>query len=203
MEVPSLLMALNNTNNESYPWTDSFILLTDTGSTKWMEDVCRQQSGQHPRRNSFSYMETCAISIQSCWSNFKRNWAFTTFDIYTMVERTTMTFTGAISWPATEVNTPTENLEIKNVHVALLQPPEDITQRFSKLNKLIRVIAYCRRFNISCRHPRANRQLTSWRLRHASNFITNGKSTGLIGHWRTLLEIHPTTWTSLQRTGMQ
>jgi len=65
------------------------------------------------------------------------------------------------SWPATEVNTPTENLEISNVHVALQQPPEDITQRFSKLNKLIRVIAYCRRVINNCRHPKSNRQPTT------------------------------------------
>jgi hypothetical protein len=64
------------------------------------------------------------------------------------------------SWPATEFNTPTEILEIKNVHIAV-QPPEDITQRFSKLNKLIRVIAYCRRFINNCRHPKANRQLAT------------------------------------------
>jgi hypothetical protein len=48
------------------------------------------------------------------------------------------------SWPATEVNTPTEHMEVRNVHGALLQPPEDFTQRLTKLNKLIRVIAYCR-----------------------------------------------------------
>jgi hypothetical protein len=66
------------------------------------------------------------------------------------------------SWPATEVNTPTENLEIRNVHIALLQLPEDITQRFSKLNKkLVRVIAYCRRFINNCRHPKANRHPTT------------------------------------------
>jgi hypothetical protein len=41
---------------------------TDTGSTKQMEDICRQQSCHHSRRNSFSIMETCAISIQSFWS---------------------------------------------------------------------------------------------------------------------------------------
>jgi hypothetical protein len=65
------------------------------------------------------------------------------------------------SWPTTEVNTPTENLEIRKVHIALLQPPEDITQRFSKLNTFIRVIAYCRRFINNCRHPKANRQATT------------------------------------------
>jgi hypothetical protein len=61
------------------------------------------------------------------------------------------------SWPAVEFNTPIENLEIRNVHVAF-HPPEDITQRFSKLNKLIRVTAYCRRFINNCRHPKTNRQ---------------------------------------------
>jgi hypothetical protein len=43
------------------------------------------------------------------------------------------------------------------VHVAF-HPPEDITQRFSKLNKLIRVTAYCKRFINNCRYPKANRQ---------------------------------------------
>jgi hypothetical protein len=140
------------------------------------------------------------------------------------------------SWPATEVNTPTENLEIRNAHVALRQPPEDITQGLSNLNKLIRVIAYCRRVINNCRHPKANRlptlstqvldqaltccvkivqqisyaqemkELTEQQgvaatssqniafkqlhegydmlqsSQHASVFITNGKSTGLIGH---------------------
>jgi len=41
-------------------------------------------------------------------------------------------------WPTTEVNTPTDNLEVRYVHVAVLHP-EDITQSFSKLNRLIRV----------------------------------------------------------------
>jgi hypothetical protein len=64
------------------------------------------------------------------------------------------------NWPTTEVNTPTEILEIRKVHIALLQPPEDITQRFSRLNRLIRVTAYYRRF-INCRHPKANIQTTT------------------------------------------
>jgi hypothetical protein len=65
------------------------------------------------------------------------------------------------SWPTTEVNTPTEHLEIRNVHVALLQTPEDITKRFSKLNRPIRVIAYCRRFINNCKHLKADRQATT------------------------------------------
>jgi hypothetical protein len=53
-----------------------------------------------------------------------------------------------------EINTPTEILEIRNVHVALQQPPEDFTQRSSKLSKLLRVTAYRRRFSITAGIPR-------------------------------------------------
>jgi hypothetical protein len=60
------------------------------------------------------------------------------------------------SWPTTNFNSPTENLEIKTVHVTQL--PEDITQRFSKLNRFTRVLAYCRRFATNCRQPKATRQ---------------------------------------------
>jgi hypothetical protein len=38
------------------------------------------------------------------------------------------------SWPATEINIATDNLEFRTVHVTMIQPPEDITQKFSKLN---------------------------------------------------------------------
>jgi hypothetical protein len=65
------------------------------------------------------------------------------------------------SWPTTELNIPTENLEIRNVHVALLQPPEDITQQFSKLNRLIRVVAHCTRFINNCRHSKATKQTST------------------------------------------
>jgi len=49
--------ALKLTVNKSYLCTHM-----DTGSTKQMEDICCSYS----RRNSISFMETCAISIQSC-----------------------------------------------------------------------------------------------------------------------------------------
>jgi hypothetical protein len=52
-------------------------------------------------------------------------------------------------------------MDIRNVHVALLQRQEDITQRFSQLNKIIRVIAYCRRFINNCRHTKANKQTST------------------------------------------
>jgi hypothetical protein len=46
-------------------------------------------------------------------------------------------------------------------HNLWLQPPEDITRRFSKLNRLIRVIAYCRRFINNRRHLKVYVQTTT------------------------------------------
>ena len=68
----------------------------DTGSTKQMEDICRQLSCYHSRRNNIRFMDTHAISIQSCWSHFKRDWTYKTVNIHTVVDETTMAFTGAI-----------------------------------------------------------------------------------------------------------
>jgi hypothetical protein len=65
------------------------------------------------------------------------------------------------SWPITESNIPTDNLEIRKVHAALIQRSEDITQKYSKLNKVIRVVAYCRTFINNFRHPKAIRQPTT------------------------------------------
>jgi hypothetical protein len=75
-------------------------------------------------------------------------------------------------WPLISFNISTENMEIRNVHVALLQPPEDITQRFSKLNKLIRVIAYCRRFIHNCRHSKTNKQTTTLTTQELDQALT-------------------------------
>jgi len=65
------------------------------------------------------------------------------------------------SWPITEVNTSTGKLEIRKVHVAFQQLPENITQKFSKLNSLIQDIAYCRIFINNCRNYKANRRSTT------------------------------------------
>jgi hypothetical protein len=37
---------------------------------------------------------------------------------------------------------------------------------------------------------------TSWHLKNASIHITDGKGTGILGHWKMRLEIYSTTWTS-------
>jgi hypothetical protein len=72
-----------------------------------------------------------------------------------------MDLTGTIQLALTEVTPLESNLETINVHVALNQASEDITQQFSKLNRLIRVIAFCKRFINNCRQPTANRQTAS------------------------------------------
>jgi hypothetical protein len=71
-------------------------------------------------------METCAISIQSCWSHIKRNWTYNTLESTLWWKGRQWLSQEPSIWPTTEVNTPTENLEIRNVHVSLLQPPEDM-----------------------------------------------------------------------------
>jgi len=76
------------------------------------------------------------------------------------------------SWPKTEVNTPADNLETRNVHVAVLQAPDDITQGFSKLNRLILDIAYCRRFINNCRNSKANRQITTFSTQDLDQALT-------------------------------
>ena len=61
------IRALNITVNESHLWIDSSIAPPlDTGSTKQMKNFCRQQSCFNTRKNSFSHLETCTNSIQSC-----------------------------------------------------------------------------------------------------------------------------------------
>ena len=132
-----------------------------TGSIKQMEDIRWQQSRHHPRRNSISYMEACAISIKSCWSHIKRDWSINICNIHTKVEGTTMAFTGAMQLAHNRVQHFHRKHGCQKVHVARLQTPKDITQRLSKLKRLIRVIAYCRIFINNCRHPKGNRQTTT------------------------------------------
>jgi len=64
------------------------------------------------------------------------------------------------SWHTTEINTNTFNFYVRNMHIACLQPPEDITQRFSKLNRHISVIAYYKIFVSNSTNPKAKRQST-------------------------------------------
>ena len=156
-----VIRALNITIDESYLRTDSSIVLT------WIQGSPNKWKTFVGNRVAFIQEETAVatwrhVSSQSNPADL----------ISRGIEPTTLSTSNiwwkglqwlsqeTSSWCTTEVNTPTDNLEIKSLHLACLQTPEDITQRFSKLNSLIRVIAYCRRFIYNCRHLKANRQLT-------------------------------------------
>ena len=60
-------------------------------------------------------------------------------------------------WPVTDFNPPTDNLEIKKANVAI-RVENDFIQKFSRLNRLLRVTAYCKRFFFNCRQQAANRK---------------------------------------------
>jgi len=150
--------ALNITINESYLWTDSSVVLT------WIQGPPNKWKTFVGNRDALIQEETAAVTWRHVPSQSNPADLISRGTEPTTLSTSTIWWKGSqwlSSWPTTEVNTPTDNLEIRNVHVAFLQPPEDITQRFSKLNRLIRVTAYCRRFINNCRNPKANRRSTT------------------------------------------
>jgi hypothetical protein len=153
--------ALNVTIHESYLWTDSSIVLTwiQGPPSKWKTFV----------GNRVTTIQE--ITASAVWRHvptqpnpadlISRGVEPTTLSTSTLWWKGPQWLTqDPSSWPAAIVNTPLDNLEIRNVHITA-QSPEDIIQRFSKLNRLIRVIAYCRRFINKCRHSKANRQIAT------------------------------------------
>jgi hypothetical protein len=166
--------ALNLTIHESYPWTDSSIVLTwiQGPSTKWktfvgnrvaaiQEDTAsatwRHVPTQHNPADLISRgAEPSILSTATLWWKGPQ-W---------LVQEPS-------SWTTTEFNSSPENLEIRNVHIAI-QSAEGIIPRFSKLNRIIRVIAYCRRFMNNCRQSKANREaLGSCSEVHETSFEKN------------------------------
>ena len=153
--------ALNLTINVSYLWTDSSIVLTwiQGPPNKWktflgnrvalIQEETASASWRHvpPQSNPADLIsrgiEPTPLSTSRLW------WK----GLQWLSQEPS-------SWPRTEMNTPTDKLEIRNVHIACLQTSEDITQGFSKLNKLIRVFGYCKRFISNCRNLKANRKST-------------------------------------------
>ena len=126
--------ALNLTVNESYLWTDSSIVLTwiQGPPNKWKAfvgnrvDLIQEQtaaatwrhvpSQSHPAEFISMGIEPTTLSTSTlCWKG--QQWL------------TQEPSSGLIS----EVNTSTDNLEARKVHVASLQAPDDIPFRFSKL----------------------------------------------------------------------
>ena len=135
--------------------------LKDRGSTKQMEDICRQQSRHHPRRNSFSHMKTCAISVQSCWSTIKRNCSYSTFNIHTVVERSTMTFTGVFQLACNRGQHSYRKFGNQKCTCCTSTISRRHHPKIFQVKQTNQVIAYCRSFINNSRHPKANRQTTA------------------------------------------
>jgi hypothetical protein len=173
--------ALNMTLNESYLWTDSSIVLTwiQGPPSKWKTFVGnRVATIQETASATWRHVPTQSNPADL----ISRGGEPSTLSTSTLWWKGPQWLTQEpSSWPAAEFNTPLENLEIRNVHTAV-QPPEDIIQRFSKLNRLIRVIAYCRRFINNCIHSKANREFASNHTRFGpgSNLLCEDGTTDFI-----------------------
>jgi len=133
--------ALNLTINESFIWTHSSIVLT------WIQGPPNKWKTFVGNRVALIQEETASASWRHVPSQSNPANLISRGIEPTTLSTSTLWWKGPqwlsqepSSWPTTEINTCTDNLEIINVHIACLQPAESITQRFSKLNRLIRVI---------------------------------------------------------------
>ena len=161
--------ALNLTIDESYLWTDSSIVLTwiQGSPTKWKTFV--------GNRVAFIQDETAVATWRHVPSQFNPADLISRGIDPTTLSTSTLWWKGPqwllqepSSWPVTEITIPTDSLEIRKVHLACLPVLEDITQRFSKLNRM----AYCRRFIMNCRHSKANRHLTTLSTQELDHALT-------------------------------
>jgi len=153
--------ALNLTVYESYLWTDSSIVFT------WIQGPPNKWKTFVGNRVSLIQEETAAATWRHVPSQSNPADCISRGIESTTLSTCTQWWNGASwllqhpsSWPKTEVNTSTDNLEIINVHVAVLQVPDNISI-FSKLNRFIRVTACCRRFIYNCRNSKANKETTT------------------------------------------
>jgi len=151
--------ALKITINESYLWTDSSIALT------WIQGPPKEWKTFVGNRVAHFQEETASASWKHLPSQsnpadlISRGIEPTTLSTSTLWWKGTHWLSQEpFNWPTIYINTPIDNLEIRNVLIACLQPSEDITQRYSKFNSLIRVTGYCKRFISNCRNPKANSQ---------------------------------------------
>jgi hypothetical protein len=154
----------NGTQHENWwvlPWTDSSIVLTQIQGppNRWKTFIGNRVATIQEETSSASWRH---VPSQSNPADLVSRGAKPT-----TLSTSTLWWKGPqwliqepSSWPTKEVNTPTEHLEMRHVHVALRQHPEDFTQRFSRLSKLIRVVTYCRRFINNCRHSKTKQTTT-------------------------------------------
>jgi hypothetical protein len=143
--------ALKLTVHNIYLWTDSSIVLT------WIQDVPSRwktfisnrvtliqeatsgatwrhvPSSDNPADLISRGIDPAALSMATLWWHGP-NWLLH----------------DASNWPSRDFKLATDNLEVKKTFVTCAEPREDITARFSKLLRLKRVIAFCRRFLHNC-----------------------------------------------------
>jgi hypothetical protein len=150
--------ALNLAIHKTYLWSESSFVLTWIKGTpnKWKTFVGNRVSLIQEKTSSAHWKHV--PSQDNPADLISRGTDPTTLSTSFWWNRPEWLLQDSSSWPATEFTTPTDNLEMKNVHVAPTPIEENIMQKFSKLNKLIRAIAYCQRFTINCKQPQANRQ---------------------------------------------
>jgi hypothetical protein len=164
--------ALNVTIHESYLWTDYSIVLTwiQGPPSKWKTFVGNRVSTIQEETTSATWRHVPTQSNPAYL--ISREVEPSTLSTFTSWWKGPQWLTQEpSSWPAADFNTPLENLIIGNVHIAV-QPPDNIIPRFSSLNKLIRVIAYCGRYLTNCRHTKANRQTATLTTQNLDQVLT-------------------------------
>ena len=154
--------ALNITIHEFHLWTDSSIVLA------WIQGPCNKWKTFVSNRVSLIQELTATATWHHVPSQFNPADLISRGIDPVPLLHSTLWWKGppwllqdSSRWPTTEVIDSTITEEIKKVHVTRLQLPDDVTQQFSNLKKLTRVIAYCQRFINNCRTTKANRQTST------------------------------------------
>jgi hypothetical protein len=129
--------ALNMTTHEAYLWTDSSIVLT------WIQGPPNKWKTSVGNRVATIQEDTASATWRHVPTQSNPADLISRGVEPSTLSRSILWWKGPqwltqepSSWPAADFNPPLENLEIRNVHIAS-QPPEDIIQRFSRLNRLI------------------------------------------------------------------
>jgi hypothetical protein len=163
--------ALSNLTSVAYMWTDSTIVLSwiHSLSNKWKTFVANRiafiqeetssatwrhvPSADNPADLISRGIEPTALSTSTLWWNGP---SWIVMDIS--------------EWPDNQLTTSTYKLELRKVHVALTDLTDDHIRKFSKLNRLLRVTAYCKRFMYNCKqqpHKRVTTSLSTQEIQQA------------------------------------
>ena len=146
---------------DSYLWTDSTIVLT------WIQGVSTRWKTFVGNRVAFIQGATTAAIWRHVPSSSNPADLISRGTDPTTMSASPLWWHGpgwllhnSSTWPVRDFKPATEDLEIKKTLVAVTTSRENITERFSKLLRLTRVMAYCRRFIHNCRQAKPNRKTT-------------------------------------------